>query len=390
MAKSADPATPSRDSSNLTLALTVGYVRARAGTDAVDRLLELAGEDRPLSVLEDETGWSTQEQKVRLFEAAAEVLDDPLASRHIGETVLDQRTGASLKLLLRTLGSPAALFKSVAKASAKFSTNYTCEALTVGRREAVIVNRLHEGYEPHALDCAYTAGLLSTVPSVFGLPLATVEHEECQVRGAPACVYRLRWRPRSRLPWRAAKARHTDQADQLRVVTDRYEALQSTLADLVSPADVDTVLSRITRRAADAVRAQQFLLALVGDDGTPTLHFDGMTGEEAARLAKVVLADDRPRLGPSVLIADVASARRAPTGGSSRSTAANTPSSPRKSGSSPPTPARRRSRSTAPRRSPRCPIGARRRSVCSTCRGRWRWHRRPRRWRSTWLRPFRP
>jgi len=309
MAKGGAPTNARREASNLTLALTIGYVRAHGGPDAVERLLEVAHETRPLSVLEDETGWSTQEQKIRLFRAAAVVLDDPLAPRHIGETVLDQRTAASLKLLLRTLGSPSALYRSVAKASAKFSTNYTCDAVVVGRREAVIANRLHEGYEPDPADCAYTAGLLSTVPAVFGLPPAAVEHPECQVLGAPACVYRLAWRPRSRLPWRISRSRRADLAEQLRVVTERHEALQSTLADLVSPADVDTVLRRITRRAADAVRAQQFLLALSGEDGA-VLHYEGMTGEEASALAAAVLDPRGTPSDSSMLIADVVSARR--------------------------------------------------------------------------------
>ena len=310
MAQEGSPGTPARDASNLTISLTIGHVRARAGTGGVERLLELAGETRPLAVLEDQTGWSTQEQKIRLFEAAAVVLDDPQAARRVGETVLEQRTATSLKLLLRTLGSPAALYRSVARASAKFSTNYTCTALSVGRREAVISNRIHEGYTPHTADCAYTAGLLATVPAVFGLPLATVAHDECQVLGAPACVYRMRWRTRSRLPWRAARAREASLAEQLRTVTERHESLQSTLADLVSPADVDTVLRRITRRAADAVHASQFLLALSGEDGESMLRYEGMTGEEAAALAERVLHADSGALGPSVLCADVVSARR--------------------------------------------------------------------------------
>jgi diguanylate cyclase (GGDEF)-like protein len=309
MGKARPPVVGSRDSSNLTIALTIGYVRAQRGPEAVARLLALAEETRPLAELEDDTRWSTQGQKIRLFEAAAVLLDDPLASRHIGETVLEQRTAASLKLLLRTVGSPTALYKSVAKASAKFSTNYTIEAISVGPREAVIANRLHDGYEPSLVDCAYTAGLLSTVPAVFGLPPATVEHDACQALGAPACIYRMHWRARSRLPWRRAKARHADLAEQLRIVTERYGALQSTLVDLVSPADVDTVLSRITRRAADAVRAQQFLLALTGDDGVPMLHYDGMTAEDAAHLAEEVRGE-RAHLDPSILIADVVSSRR--------------------------------------------------------------------------------
>jgi diguanylate cyclase (GGDEF)-like protein len=301
-----------RDSSNLTTSLIVAYVRAHAGEDGVERLLTMAGEERPLSDLEDETRWSTQEQKIRLFEAAAEIVGDPDTARRIGEQVLQASTGAALQLTLRTLGSPAALFRSVAKASAKFSTNYTCKALSVGRNEAVISNRIHEGYQPHAMDCAYTWGLLSTVPSLFGLPLATVAHDECQVRGAEACVYRLHWKRRYRLPWRAARARSAELSEQLRLLAQRHEALQSTVVDLVSPADVGTVLERITHRAADAVRAQAFVLAIDTTDGEasdePTVHFDGMSREEALELATAVT---RPGVRPpGILVAEVASARR--------------------------------------------------------------------------------
>jgi hypothetical protein len=169
--------------------------------------------------------------------------------------------------MLRALGSPASVCRSVAKASAKFSTNYTCEALSVGREGAVISNRLHEGYEPNIVDCEYTAGLLSQIPAIFGLPPAVVMHKECQVRGAQACIYTLRWRARRRLPWARRRARSAHLDEDLRLLTERYDALQSTILDLVSPAEVDTVLRRITWRAADAVRAQRFLLALSSANG---------------------------------------------------------------------------------------------------------------------------
>jgi diguanylate cyclase (GGDEF)-like protein len=303
-------ARPSRDASNLTLSFIIGYVRARGGDEAVESLLQLAGEERPLSELLDQRRWSTQEQKIALFEAGAELLHEPDIGRRVGEAIMEQRTSIPLRVVLRALGSPGALCRSVAKASAKFSTNYTCTALTVERDRAVIRNQMHEGYQPHRIDCDYTSGLLSQIPVVFGLPAASVLHDECQVRGAPACVYHLRWRTRYRLPWRAQRARTADVATQLDLITERYEALQSSVVDLVSPADVDTVLSRITRRAADAVRAQKYLLALVDTDGGVSVHHDGMTQEEAHQLAKDVLVaipDDR---GGMLLIADVASARR--------------------------------------------------------------------------------
>jgi hypothetical protein len=107
-----------RDTSNLTLALTIGYVRARLGEEGVTILLGLAGEKRSPADLCDEGRWSTQEQKLALLEAAARVLDDPEVGRRIGETVLEQQTGTALRLMLRTVGSPAALCRSVAKAAA--------------------------------------------------------------------------------------------------------------------------------------------------------------------------------------------------------------------------------------------------------------------------------
>ncbi|HEX6392784.1 MAG TPA: EAL domain-containing protein [Acidimicrobiales bacterium] len=299
-----------RDSSNLTTALIIGYVRNRAGDAAVGEMLAAAGEERPIEELLDEGRWSSYGQKLRLFEAAIAVLADPDTPRLVGATVLDQQIGTAIRLMLRALGSPASVCRSVAKASAKFSTNYTCEALSVGREGAVISNRLHDGYEPNIIDCEYTTGLLSQIPALFGLEPAVVMHDECQVRGAPACIYTLKWRARHRLLWSRRRDKVAYLEEELRLLTERYEELQSTIVDLVSPADVDTVLRRITRRAADAVRAQRFLLALGGDAEGVSVHHDGMSSDEALRLASEVLAAEPDDGGGSRLIVDVASSRR--------------------------------------------------------------------------------
>lgn len=299
-----------RDSSNLTIALIIAYVRERGGDAAVEQLLATAGETRPMVELLDEGHWTSYRQKIRLFEAAIEVLDDPDTPRLVGETVLQRQTGTAIRLMLRALGSPASVCRSVAKASARFSTNYTCEALSVDRDGAVISNRIHEGYEPNAIDCDYTAGLLSQIPALFGLQPAVVVHEDCQLRGAPACIYNLRWRRRRRWHWTRGEQRIAYLEEERRLLAERYEALQSTILDLVSPSDVDTVLRRIARRAADAIQAQSFLLALVGEPGGHSFHHVGLSNEDAERLASEVLVDQPDDRGGSRLIVDVASSRR--------------------------------------------------------------------------------
>jgi hypothetical protein len=44
-----------RETSGMTMRLIIAYVRRHRGEDGVTRLLQLAGEDRPLSVLESST-----------------------------------------------------------------------------------------------------------------------------------------------------------------------------------------------------------------------------------------------------------------------------------------------------------------------------------------------
>lgn len=296
-----------RHTSGATTALLIRYVRARGGEQAVKDMLERAGEQRTADQLEDETTWSTYDQKIALFEAAAEVLGDPEVTRRVGEMVIDLRVALPLKLMLRALGSPAAVLRNVAKAAPRFSTVCEMEAVEVRADRAVVTYRLDDGFEPHPLDCAYNQGLLSQVPVLFGLPPAAIHHPACQVTGAERCIYELRWMPRSRLPWRARARRIALLEDQLQTLSERAADLRSTIGDLVSPEDITAVLERIARRAAGAVRAQAALLAvrLPGERGLE-VHADGLSGDEARALAQRLLAGEEPE-GLSVVTVPVAS-----------------------------------------------------------------------------------
>ena len=218
-----------RETSGATTRVVVLYVKQHGGDRAVAALLERAGETRSVDELLDEHGWSSYEQKIRLFRAATDVLSDPEAVRHIGQSMLRSRIALPLLVLLRALGSPEQVLRNAAKANSRFSTNSTLEALEIGNGHAVVSYRLHEGYVPDLLDCQYTQGVLSLIPEVFGLPPAIVHHDKCQVLGAPACLYRLSWRPRHR--WgRRVRAEHTHLRDQLDAITHRFHELQSVSA----------------------------------------------------------------------------------------------------------------------------------------------------------------
>jgi diguanylate cyclase (GGDEF)-like protein len=296
-----------RETSGATTGGLLRFVRARGGDEAVAAVLQRAGVPYTAEELDDQSRWWSYETRIRLFEAATEVLGDPRTMYRVGAAALRSGLAHSLVILLRAMGSPRQVFRQLPRAVTKFSTTSTMEMLDVSATSAIIRYRLHEGYVHSRLDCEYAQGLLSTVPAIFGLPPAEIVHDECESDGHPACIYRLTWERRSRLPRR----RRDDAADnpELNALRGQLRILQSAATDLVASDDLDTVLERIVARAAEAVLAPAYLLAVAAPDGgEPLVHSAGLPAARVPDLARTLL--DGGSLGPGAVVVDIASPRR--------------------------------------------------------------------------------
>jgi diguanylate cyclase (GGDEF)-like protein len=288
-----------------TTRLILAHVRGRAGKPGVDAVLAAAGDPRPERVLLEESTWSSYDQVVALFQAAADVLDDPLVGHKIGARALAYGESSPLLPLLRSLGSPGQVLLNISVAAAKWQTVGVANAVEVDDDHALVTFQMRHGFVRQRLQCDYMIGLLTQIPVLFGLPPAEVRHDECQVDGAVRCLYRVSWRTGA-----GSQARIDHLEDRLLQVNEQVENLQSSAADLVSSDDVDTVLGRIAARAAAAVRAPRHLLVVqTADAAQPRVVAEGMTEDEAAALAEDVLTAGL-RADPSRLVAEVASARR--------------------------------------------------------------------------------
>jgi hypothetical protein len=182
-----------RETGGVTTRLILDYVEREGGRDAVERLLRSRGLDQREQALRNEDNWSSYATKIAMLEAAAEVLDDPLAARHIGEAGMDFNVATGLKLSLRALGSLRLLYKNIPRTCSKFTSTHKMEALEVGRRHARIAYTDISGTGYHPADCDLNVGFLSCAPILFGLPLARVSHPVCARDGGDTCVYELRW-----------------------------------------------------------------------------------------------------------------------------------------------------------------------------------------------------
>ena len=166
----------------------VRYVRTTLGEEAVDQVLRLAGVEYDAAYLEDVSHWIWLDEAVALLKAAAEVTDDPAVGRRVGEESVRQHAGTPVATLLRSLGSPEAVYEQLAVGVTKFSTITELIPREVAPGRAVVHVKARPGYERDPVLCDWTGGLLSQ-PLVERL--AEVLSAADSVGGELDCPHRL-------------------------------------------------------------------------------------------------------------------------------------------------------------------------------------------------------
>src|SRR5215211_8499230 len=106
----------------------VRRIRRILGEDGLSQLLERAGSKRTIAYLDDLTNWISYDEAMSLFDAAAELTGDPQIARRVGEETVAQHAGTPVATLMRSLGSPDAIYSAMAQAGSKFTTASVLEA----------------------------------------------------------------------------------------------------------------------------------------------------------------------------------------------------------------------------------------------------------------------
>src|SRR3954466_11890235 len=321
------PVVEARQTGGVTTRLILDYVEREGGREAVDLLLQRTGLQRREESLRDEDAWCSYATKIAMLEAAAEVLHDPLAARHIGEAGMDFNVATGLKLSLRALGSLRLLYKNIPRTCSKFTSTHRMEALEVGRRHARIAYTDITGTGYHPADCELNQGFLSCAPILFGLPLARVSHPVCARDGGDTCVYELRWQSgasrlrtalgaaagsataiaaalaldptllpealalsaalggtaaRGELGFRKRRLLHLERrAEQQAEVAER---LATSLQDLVSALKLDDVLAKIRKNAQVAIGGKEVAPLVHEADGIRCMSSSTLPRESIAAL----------------------------------------------------------------------------------------------------------
>lgn len=267
--------------STLTTRLALRAVADRLGPPGIERLLDRAGLEGQQWLLESSTGRVDYQTKLRVFAAAAELLDDPRFGLDLGFYALHDPAFKAIGALALAAGSPERVLRYGSRISTRFDSAavFRCERSDMD--SAVVVWRVLAPHEPSRTDCDYTISMLRLVPLLFGGRPAAVRHTVCQLDGAPECWYevtwqragtlrglRSRWHGRRRAARRAAVAEAGDFEAKL-------AALQAAAADITGGGELEDVLDRVASRANAALHAPGHVLAVRLPSGDRHVRFRG-------------------------------------------------------------------------------------------------------------------
>jgi diguanylate cyclase (GGDEF)-like protein len=310
----AEAAGPVRTGNHYSCSMTavmLAEVQHWGGDGAVGELLRRAGCEHSAEYLTDIVNWISYEEANALWEAGTELTRRPYFSRHVGEQAARRLSSSPVAELLRSLGSPEALYRQMSVTASKFSTVSRLEAVQAVPGYAEISAVAMDGFPRSRHHCEWTQGLLSCATELYGLPPAVVEHGECASLGAEQCLYRVSWEVEGQRRHDGSWAHITALREQLKGMKGRLGSMFATASDLIAADAVDEVLARITERAAHEVRAPRYLLAVrLEGDAELHCHHRGLDEDEVPRYAELLLDGQPADFPDSWLVVPVASDRR--------------------------------------------------------------------------------
>jgi putative nucleotidyltransferase with HDIG domain len=170
------------------------YFEATYGRERLERVYASLKSNVPLEYALDTRNFISFEFLCRLVGAMAADSGDPQFARKCGLSLASPRALGFAYYMLRALGSPRLCYEETIRLSSSFNKVGVFTLDHLGDTQMVLRYRSRKP-EPDRHLCEGRMGQFAAFPTIWGLPPATVVERQCQVHGAPECVYQLSWFP---------------------------------------------------------------------------------------------------------------------------------------------------------------------------------------------------
>lgn len=286
----------------------VGYVESALGPGGLDDLVaRLPGEVTVRDLISARRWWELADFG-ELLSAATALTGDSDLGRRAGEQTFRDVLGGNLADAILVAGTTEAACAALAEYAARFDSTRTLRVIESTPNHVLLEGVPGPGVTPSTFTCGFTSGYFASLPTLFG-QLGTAAEIACQSHGAPACLYRVAWRPDPSRP-NDASASAEDRRMRGFTALDQLELQHQMAARLVESHEIDDVLERIVTSVSVAVGAPRYVLAVRLDDGVGRrVHHLGFELDDAEILIDQLEAGET--LGDDCLVVPVAHGDRA-------------------------------------------------------------------------------
>ena len=203
----------------------------------------------------DPENWVSHAFLQRLYHRMIDILGDENAVYKMAAASGRFQSLGLLERIGRLLGNPKLLYSQAPRYNKLLKLNGDVHIRDIGDSWVLLEDRYHDNIQKTRYDCDYTRGIITMMPTLFGMPPADVQEVECQVlpetygnrfwtdapkQGCRGCLYRVEWQAKSRPPfWKRFFLRHQiyrrtveDLLAANRKIQEKYEEVKRLAADL--------------------------------------------------------------------------------------------------------------------------------------------------------------
>ncbi len=163
------------------------FLDKKIGKAETDRILDDLKMDR-LKIL-DPNGFISQEENHAFVSEVIRVTGDQDIGYQMGRGIEETLSGIQGFIIGAT--SPAFLMKNLGKIEEKLALKTINKTLKIGENRFKVDITFRQGFKEKQYVCRNRIGMYEALPTLFGLPLARVDHSQCAFQGADHCSYTI-------------------------------------------------------------------------------------------------------------------------------------------------------------------------------------------------------
>ena len=151
------------------------------------------------SVLQYEDNWFDQAFADNFNTAVVNLTGDPDIAYKVGRYSIDESAKGVTGRIVAGLLSPGVAYRSIERIAQQYSRGAQVRLIDQKGTTAILRAEIAPDCDEKEYQCRNRLGMLESVPTLFDLPSAVVEHPKCYHHGDPYCEYAVKWiEPRTR------------------------------------------------------------------------------------------------------------------------------------------------------------------------------------------------